>query len=364
MRELRRNMLEGRQSLSCERCYETENRGVESERQIVNNRLAHHLETVGLTRDDGSLPDFSIPFLVVRFSNLCNFRCRMCDPSLSTAWYQDIYHLEPAKAHMKVLRPMDDPKDLCRQIEPLLPYLEQIYFVGGEPLIQAEHYWVLEYLLKHGLNHVRLNYSTNFSTTRFQGQDVMELWAQFEQVQVGASLDASGRRGEYLRKGQRWERLIDDRERMKRICPRACFFVATTVTIFNALHVPDLHRELVENGIIRCQELSLNILRDPQEYCIQLLPSSLKNAVAEKYERHIEEFIKPYGEAHGPSVWAEEPLYRNVVSFMRERDLSGRLDGFIERTRELDRIRGEDVLAVFPELAPLFRERAETGRDL
>jgi hypothetical protein len=155
-------MLAGARSRVCQKCYEQERSGFESLRVIANAEFGHHVSFVGETAADGSLPRVNMAFLDVRFSNVCNFSCRTCGPSYSTAWYRYAQNV-PSDL---VRRPAAGP-GLLAQVEPLLDSVEQIYFAGGEPTLIREHYEILERLIAMGRTDVRLSYSTNFSTFTF-----------------------------------------------------------------------------------------------------------------------------------------------------------------------------------------------------
>ena len=89
MRNLRNNMLQGRESLECRRCYEQEDSGLETLRTSSNKEFAHHWWKVEETEEDGSAGMVNMAYLDIRFSNLCNLRCRTCGPNFSTSWYDD-----------------------------------------------------------------------------------------------------------------------------------------------------------------------------------------------------------------------------------------------------------------------------------
>ena len=224
--------------------------------------------------------------------------------------------------------------------------IEEIVFAGGESLIIEEHYRILDCLLARGLTDVRLHYITNFSTLRSQGRDVIDLWSRFRNVHVSASLDGSGRRGEYLRKGLCWDAVLANREEMLRRCPHVAFSIGATLSIFNALHLPDFHREWVEKGYIDRNEFALFILAAPAIYRMQVLPAALKQRVLESYQRHQESFLDAGGTAARDFAAAARSL--------QAQDCSELLPAFVAMTRRLDQLRGEDCREVFPELAPLF----------
>jgi len=376
MRRLRLDMLASRKRSQCRHCYKLEESGFPSLRQYANKRFARHFPIARTTRPDGSLETMRLPYLDVRFSNVCNFRCRICSPEISSAWHGDAKDLW-GYSGPKVLTPTKDPEELWRQIEPLLPDLEEIYFAGGEPLINDEHYRILELLAKNKLFDIRIRYHTNFFVMTHRGWDAMKLWDQFHSVEVRASLDGMGRRGEYLRKGMAWEQVLKNRKRMAEICPRAGFAVEPTVCLMNALHLPDFHKEWLEQGLIEPGRWRLHMLEFPQEYCVQALPAAFKRQVAEKYEHHIEKTLEPRRKnderfhktamdlhaqgriktkAYSSEALSDADHYRLALRFLSARDQSSLLSKFRETTHKLDRLRGEKFSGIFPELAGLMRE--------
>ena len=351
MRKLRLNMLKDEPSAQCWRCYERESIGGYSRRVDFNQDFAHHLPFVTTTLPDGSVPRMNMVYLDFRFSNVCNFSCRTCDPSTSSAWYDDGIKLSgQANPATRIVRAIDDPHETWRQLEPLLDDVEVVYFAGGEPLITDEHYRVLTHLIETKRTHVHLRYSTNFSTLTYKSFDVMALWRKFENVQVQASIDGTEERGEYIRKGQIWEQVLVNRERLEHLCPHVGFDLSATVLILNALHMPDLHRECVALGLIRPHQLGLNILFDPHHLRLQVLPSELKEEMRARYRNHIDNYIKPLGE-HADGM---QEKFEAVLHFLNEQDMSNKLPEFQDMTRRLDAIRGESLATAIPELATLL----------
>ena len=351
MKALRSDMMNGRSVAGCSGCYENERLGFLSMRQKNNTDLSRHRDRERLTAPDGTLTRFSVLSLDFRFSNACNLRCRMCDPIQSSAWAADARALGLPVEGESLQKPYRDWDTLWRELQPLLEGgLEEILFAGGEPLIMEEHYRILDFLVERNLTSVRLRYNTNFSTLRFQGRNVIDLWSHFRTVHVAASLDGAGRRGEYLRKGLDWDTVVANREELLRRCPDVVFSVFATVSLFNALHLPDFHREWVEKGYVERNKFELNILVSPESYRTQVLPKALKDRVLESYRRHQDSFLDAGGTAARDFVAA--------AHFMQAQDYSELLPEFVAMTRRLDRLRGEDCREVFPELAALF-EAAE-----
>ena len=347
MKALRSDMMNGRPVAGCWRCHELERSGFWSMRQRKTIELDRHRGRERLTAPDGALPRLPVLLLDFRFSNVCNLRCRTCDAVLSSAWAADAEALGLPCEGGPIQRPYADWDTLWRQLQPLLEEgIEEIHFVGGEPLFMEEHYRVLDFLIARGLTDVRLSYNMNFSTLRFQGRDVIDLWSRFRDVSVAASLDGSGRRGEYLRKGLSWDAVIANREEMLRRCPDVALSIFATISVFNALHLPDFHREWVEKGYIDRDAFRLNTLLNPAMYRVQVLPAALKQGVLESYRRHRETFLDAGGLA------ARD--FAAAARLLQAQDRSELLPEFVALTRRLDQLRAEDCGEVFPELAGLF----------
>ena len=349
-RQLRLDMLNEQHNPACQRCYEQEQSGFFSGRQSANKHHGHQISRVQETKDNGHLERFEMTYWDIRFSNLCNLKCRSCGHIFSSQWYQDQAKLAAPdwKEKNTVLNYAGRTEtDMWEQLIPHLDYVEQIYFAGGEPLLMEEHYNILEELVKRGRFDVRLIYNTNFTHTDLKGRSVFEYWKQFKSVAVGASLDGMGPPAEYIRKGTKWADVVHNREQMIKICPEVDFYISPTLSIMNAWHLPDFHREWVFLGLIKPQDLNVNILQDPVHYRLDIAPQPYKQRLEDKYRKHLE--------------WLsdKDPLQRatvgfqSAIQFMNSTDNTQLIDTFWRKTYELDSIRNENILDVLPELVAL-----------
>jgi organic radical activating enzyme len=335
---------------ACNRCYEQEASGFMSGRKSANKHHGHHIDRIHNTKPDGTLDQFELTYWDIRFSNLCNLSCRSCGHIFSSNWYKDQATLAGPewKKNNKVLNYAGRfETDAWEQLLEHIDYVEQIYFAGGEPLLMEEHYRILDELVRRGRFDVRLIYNTNFTHTDFKGKSVFEYWKKFDSVAVGASLDASGARAEYIRKGTDWNTVEQNRRDMLAICPDVDFYISPTLSIMNAWHLPDFHKSWVEQGLIRAQDLNVNILQDPAYYRIDIAPAEYKDQLENKYREHV--------------AWlsAQDPLCRatqgfeSAITFMNATDNTHLLDTFWRKTIELDEIRKENILDTIPELIAL-----------
>ena len=350
MKKMRLNMLDDKPSRQCTKCYDQEKSGFFSLRLSSNKHFGHNISMVDNTQSAG-LADFVIKYWDIRFSNLCNMACRSCGTWFSSNWYEDHKKLtgKPPN-HAKIMRVGRTADDIWEQMLKQFDHVEQFYFAGGEPLIMEEHYRILKELDKRKMYHVRLIYNTNFSKLKFKDLDVLELWNKFDSVSVGASVDAEGKRGEFMRKGTVWKDTVANRKKMLEVCPQVDFYISSTVGLINALHIVDFHRNWVDQGLLKPQDFNFNLLQYPFWQRIDLLPDAYKQKVKEKYEKHLE-WLRPQDHLTRATKGFESGL-----DYMMRRDNFDQFHKFKDEMQKLDAIRNENILEVFPELKELYNE--------
>ena len=337
MMTIRQKMIDGIALPECSKCYEQDKNGFMSGRVSANKHFGHHI-----AKAHSMDPEFEIVYWDVRFSNLCNFRCRTCGPLFSSNWYQDYVELhQNSPNHSKVITANLDIKECIRHI----PYVEQIYFAGGEPLMMAAHWEIIAELLKQGRTDVKLIYNTNFSQMKYKKMNVLDMWKEFDSVSIGASLDGSGIRGEYIRKETVWGDILDNRYQMLRVCPNVDFYISCTLSILNSYHMPDFHREWIDNGLIEAPDFNVNILMNPPHYRIDNLPMPDKEAVIDKYNEHID-YLSPLD-----TLQRATNGYKSAINFIEQPSIPALLEEFKELTTKMDTIRNESFSNTFPEFS-------------
>lgn len=350
MRELRLNMLNETPSPTCTRCYEQNESGFFSGQRSANKHHGHLINLVNETKPDGTLDRFQMTYWDIRFSNLCNLSCRSCGHIFSSSWYQDQTKLagsEWAKKTAVLNYAGRTEIDMWEQLIPHLDYVEQIYFAGGEPLMMKEHYNILDELERRNRYDVKLIYNTNFTHIKLKERTVFDYWKRFDSVSVGASLDAMGPRAEYIRKGTVWDTVEQNRILMLDTCPDVDFYISPTLSILNAQHLPEFHKNWTDRGLIQAQDLNVNILQDPAYYRIDAMPLSHKQKLQEKYELHLE-WLRPLDRLNRATMG-----YESAINFMMSTDNTHLLPKFWSKTAELDAIRNENILEIIPELKEL-----------
>ena len=353
MNTFRAKMLRGERDDRCTRCYEKESSGWKTLRQITNENFKHHFSRVTSANSDGSLSDPTKAkpvYYDLRFSNVCNYRCRICGPWSSSKWHKDAKEIGMTDNESSLTHAVPDSKVLLQQFEANIDQVEEVYFAGGEPMIMDEHYKMLEILVKHGKQKTRLMYNTNFSVLKHKQWDALELWKHFDHINIAASLDAMGPRGELLRKEQTWDGILKNLTFLKEQAPHVKFMISPTVYALNIIHLPDFHKTMVRDGHILAEDFVPSLLIQPEYYNIRCLPNDVKTTVSETIDQHLQ-WLDSQPTANLEKMAYVKQTYQNLLEHMHHEDRLHLIPELKKRIKALDQLRGEESFKVFPELS-------------
>lgn len=340
MSEFRERMRLGQKDSSCETCYNKEQGGVESLRLQYNKRFSKYNPKIN---DREATPIY----LDIRFSNLCNMKCRMCWHGASSLWFEDAKKLEQNIGQEALIK-AEGSFPLIEQIATYLPVAEEFYFAGGEPLVMEEHYKLLQLLSEHNRSDVKLRYNTNFMNLGMKKYDLFELWGNFEDILLSISIDEVLDRADYIRKGTSYEKLLKNRILLRERAPHVKINVAPTISILNIFTICSVLKQLVDDGFVTYDEFYINILQEPRRYNIKLLPENEKKLISDRVEKFISTERIPERLAFD---------LRGIVSYMQSEDWSEHIHEFKEYNVKLDNLRGESFIEAYksePELIKLY----------
>jgi hypothetical protein len=137
--------------------------------------LEYVKEISEITSDDGTISDFKMKYMDLRFSNMCNMKCRSCGPGCSSLWAQEFMDERGAEVFdqyfktKKIVINKAEEVGFMNKLKPYLKDVTEVYFAGGEIIITPEHYECLDYWIENGLNEqIELTYTTNFSSLKYK----------------------------------------------------------------------------------------------------------------------------------------------------------------------------------------------------
>jgi len=122
LKEMRKKMLRGELHEACRHCHHLESLGQTTLRNVSNQKFVNDLEEFkSNTNDLGEYHAQKIKSLDIRFSNLCNFKCRTCNEASSSAWYEDLNRLEESKVVSGIKYPISDKNKLWLMLDSMIP---------------------------------------------------------------------------------------------------------------------------------------------------------------------------------------------------------------------------------------------------
>ena len=348
MKQLRLDFKNGiRRPDFCTACYQREDNGFVSGRHGSNlDYLDVEDEIVAKMEDDGYLEP-NIKSWDIRFSNLCNLKCRSCGSVYSTTWAQEDEKFDGWSQFKKLQSIPDNAPD---PLENQYDNVDKIYFAGGEPLIMPEHFRTLQKIIDTGrAGKVKLLYNTNMTKLNYNKHNLIEFWKHFKIVVIGASIDAMGERAEYIRNGVKWSVIEDNFKELSKslkLYKNINIHISPTVSIMNVHSLPDLHRYFVEKGYVEnTTAIVLNMLLNPAHYEIRNLPQELKEEVKQKIKNHC--------------VWLREQdtrldvieSFESILTYIENPSSDEDVAKFVSETNRLDKRRNQSFEKTFPEYA-------------
>ena len=351
---LRQTLLSGKSFKHCSDCYDREKNGELTDRLASLQNFSQDFKRTEETQADGSLAFKALPSLDIRFSNVCNFRCRICSAENSTSWYSDHSQLFPLDKKSGVLHPTAAKDQLWNILDSLIPQLERVYFAGGEPLLEQDHYTFLEKLITAQKTDVVLRYNTNFSTLEFGDRHIFSYWKQFKKIDLSVSLDGSGKALEYLRKGAVWNDIVQNIRTTRVLLPQVQISIMPTVSALNAFHIADAFADWARIGILNEQtNIVTNILNSPNHLRLDILNPLEILKLKEHYKMTLENLKNEISEKTFARI--EQQLNYIAASIPKEFN-QGFRTAFSRNTQKLDQLRNEKMSDHFPELQSLLIE--------
>jgi radical SAM protein with 4Fe4S-binding SPASM domain len=338
---LKQNMVAGKPSNECQRCYDLERHGLRSERQIQNQVWEGMVESI--IADPGAI---SPPvYLDIRLSNLCNLKCRMCSSYFSSAIQQEEKEIwGDDQGNKAVTYFKKKQRDFAlTEILSFMSHTEKIYFAGGEPLLSSEHYEILQQLIDIDRTNVDLIYNTNLTNFKYKTLNVLDYWKKFKKVTVMASLDAQGEVAEYVRHGTSWTSILDNLQMLRNQCDHVTVKITSAVGFMNIYSLMEMQKTC---KLVDINNFYLSMLISPAHLTLQVLPQHHKNNLAQAIDQHVAWCVD-----QGAMQLSHE--WTNAKQFMFAQDCTNQLLEFKRITQLLDSHRNESFADVLPQFKDL-----------
>ena len=369
MKRIRKQVLTGYRPPECEPCFSLEDQGVESLRlrhvlgKIPEARIKLYPDAVSKMNSDYSMP-FEIPTMELKLNNLCNLKCRMCHPMDSTSWNDWSKVKEFYKNEGNIMYAIVEEHDLERKpfldkfqdspewwasLEKLLPHFRRVEFAGGEPLMDPQHYRILDMLAPYG-HQIEIKYATNLSMLGKSNRTVWEYWPKFKSVAVNVSIDGIGDSYEYIRGNASWAELVNNIKQIQSIPNISRIVGAVTVQVSNVLILDKIIEYFLDDlGII----FHTHRVEYPKLLSAQVLPANLRDLAIKRLEEvslRIKDF-KLVKERPDLLEYTLDQIHDNI-NYLTARDQSNKWQDCVEFNRRLDKSRNQSFTDVTPEFTP------------
>ena len=366
MQNLRKSMLEGKESAVCKKCYDEEKNGVASHRVRSNSYWKDYYffdNFVKRTNSEGKFNGQAI-YLDLRLGNKCNLECTMCSPQETVRWeslsqkiqnhatnqflktyfknHQDFISQAPSKLWY-------ERKEVQKDIYSQIPFLKRVTIAGGEPLLIKEHYDFLDECIRQKTAHnISLHYHTNGTVL---DSKIFDKWSHFDSVMIFISLDDIAERNHYIRYPCPWNKIEKNLEFIDKKSPKNVHpMILCTIQIKNIFYFDEFLDCLMDKKFNKVHAyyddlIHTELVHHPVFLNCQVLPQKVKKLVSEKFKNIYKKFP------------AKTNRFKTIIDFMNGEDKSDLLPVFKDYVQALDKARGTDFTKTFPELSELLFDK-------
>jgi sulfatase maturation enzyme AslB (radical SAM superfamily) len=303
IKQIRQDMIDGKQISNCEDCYHDEKIGQKSFRQEA-------IDTWGVV----TVPN--LQYLDVVFDNICNLKCRGCNSTASHQWYdeeREIYgkpFVEKKYIRNSTLHTMD------------ATHLKHIRISGGEPFFSKDCEQFLKNLRdKDLIKNIDLTFATN--CTIIPNSSMHQSLLECNDLTVVLSIDGVGSLNDYIRSPSNWDNcvktmsyfdtLIDLRKNKK-----TTIAFRTTVYIYNVNKLKEIDLFFKET-FPRFSESKKHVSLEPTMLSIKNMPQDLKKLVRPSVEEYSE--VLGMLDQPGDDLFEEFLFFHNKIDFLRKEKL-------------------------------------------
>lgn len=379
LKEVRLALLNNIKHSYCDTCWSRERySNGEISVRVNNNRRWEAVMNLELakkiTMEDGSIDSTNIKSLELRLGNHCNLKCAMCHPGHSDAWYKDWNKLKKLDSYWTVDGSSDNEfmfggvkysmqdklsfewykRDLFKkEFKEIYPNLKEIYWAGGEPLLADRHLEILNILVNSDkAKDIQLRYDSNIT---YLPDKIIKLWKEFKWVAIQSSVDDINERFEYIRYPAKWKNIKNNLKILDQL-PNALLTSGVTISCYNTLTFLDFVKWVKHNlSTYSWHNIHIKHVIAPFHLSPKCLPKEVKLKSIDKIEKHLNSDDCP---EKYTSHYTKINMFKNYL--IEELDYFNEeyFNGFIEHTKNIDRLRNTNFNQIFLELRDLLIEKS------
>lgn len=368
MRSIRKGMLEGNQVPGCELCYFQESIGKTSYREMHNEEWLNKARAEIEARVEGSRSaDFEVEkpalYLDLRLGNLCNLKCRSCNPFNSSQIHREVVQLHDTNEEYRDFwnrfnggkKPTETPEwyesDLFwDEVIQSIPNLRKVYLTGGEPTLIDRNYKFLQACIESGhAKNIFLMFNINCTNVQ---DKFLEYLPHFQFVLINASIDGFGQENEYIRFLSRWETIDRNFKKLVQLPSNVQIGVTPVLQIYNVLTITRLldYIEAVATDSKRDLNVDFLYATDPTYINVAILPPAVKQEAIRRLEKY---------KARSRTYQTQRFLKNSIdscINLLNEQPVTDadKMKDFVAYTRMLDNHRKQRLDHTLPDLGGLL----------
>jgi sulfatase maturation enzyme AslB (radical SAM superfamily) len=286
----------------------------------------------------------------------------MCNPTDSTSWndWKEVeeFYVKENNYLVGVIKDLnldrkpyldkfDDNPNWWASFEKLLPHFRRVEFAGGEPLMDPQHYKILDMLKPYSKN-IEIKYATNGTTLGIsKGRTIHDYWPHFRSVAVNVSIDGIRDVYNYIRGNGDFNQIEENIKEIKKIPNVSRVVGAFTAQAGNILQAAECIDYFINTmGIV----FYSHRVSYPNCLSAQVLPQELKDIAIARLEE-----VKLRVDSW--NIVKKNPLLGKVthqqiqdnINYMQFKNQFNLWQDFLDFNFALDSTRNQNLLTVIPE---------------
>jgi len=368
MAPVREAMLSGKPLSGCAECYQME------QHSKVSGRQRQLLKT-GVRLEDFTNGMLSSPWInefkntvteqtpqdwQIDLGNYCNSACIFCDPGSSSRLASEFKRIgiidqTPAASWC------DDPVLLDNFIDALRAsnQIKYLHFIGGETLITPAFKRILETLVEENLHQtITIGFTTNLT---LWDQPIVDLLTQFEQVNLGMSVECIHPLNDYVRYGGEIDNTLKLLDQWIAVADQNNWLaqLRITPTVFTIWHLDTVYKYAYQRNIA---VESCNFLNEPNFMRPSVLPMAMRLQVIDRLSAWIDQHNTVLTEqiinTRHPAM-ARQQIVQDAGSYIHylknQPDESSKIPALVDYIKLLESSRNNSILQYLPEYEELLR---------
>jgi MoaA/NifB/PqqE/SkfB family radical SAM enzyme len=287
-----------------------------------------------------------IEYMDIKLGNICNLKCRMCNPYASSLLKNEFEQIYPGSLRQSESSEFDWYKknNFFQELSANSKDLKLLHFTGGEPFLNREMWDYIDRLIEMDLaKKIILRFNTNFTTF---SENIFSKLKHFKEVRLYLSIDATDKEFEYIRYPGKWETIVCNLNELNRLAKdysNLTVILNPVIQILNVTAIKSLALFLSQFESIN-HFIDLNFVNSPKAFCISSLPQKIKNEIKLLLLSEIKDILTL---VDNPKELSEQ--LREVISLLDIENNPRDIKEFVRINQIFDQNRDQTLKDILPD---------------